>query len=64
MEWRGEKSKKSINVEGEYLCGGCIFLEINKRDYTFIRKMREIDKFDFTNLVPQVELSSFIFWEN
>ena len=35
MEWRGEKSKISINLEG-----GCFFFNINKRDSTFIREMR------------------------
>ena len=42
VEWRVEKSKKSINVQGGFLI--CVsrveFFKIGKRDVTFFREMR------------------------
>ena len=41
MEWRVEKSKKSINVEGGFLfCGGGNFSKSVSVGPTFIREMR------------------------
>ena len=41
QEWRVEKSKKSINVEGGFLfCGGGNFSKSVSVDSTFIREMR------------------------
>jgi len=43
-EWRVEKSKKSINVEGGFLfCGGWNFSKSVSVDPTFIREMRVIN---------------------
>ena len=40
-EWRVEKSKISINVEGGFLfCGGWNFLKLVSVDSMFIREMR------------------------
>ena len=41
VEWREEKSKNSINVEGGFLfCGGWNFSKSVSVDSTFIREMR------------------------
>ena len=40
VEWRVEKSKKSINVEGGFFLWSVEFFKIGKRDVTFIREMR------------------------
>ena len=43
MEWRVEKkSKKSINVEGDFYLWRVEFFKIGKGDVTFIRKMRVV----------------------
>ena len=44
-EWRVEKSKNSINVEGGFLfCGGWNFSKTVSKGPTFTREMRVLDK--------------------
>ena len=40
VEWRREKSLKSINVEGGFFLWGVECFKICKREFTFIREMR------------------------
>ena len=37
VEWRGEKSKKSTNLEGGFFLWRVKGFKIGKRDFTFIR---------------------------
>jgi hypothetical protein len=51
VEWKGEKSKKSINVEGGFFLWRVECFKIGKRDFTFIREMRVLNSVLFGGLL-------------